>query len=872
MKIIALHLTNVRKFAAKRASITGISSGITVVSEANEFGKSTFFDAVHALFFEKYSSSAKPVKSLSPYSGGGVEVAADVETSDGVFRVEKRFLSKKSAKITRASDGAVLAQDDEAERWISQLLGTASDGPAGLLWVRQGQLDLEAETAKEKSLLMETRRDLLSSVAGEIDTMTGGRRMDRVMRQVSDNLLAIATKTGRKTGAWKAASDQVDLIEAELMQVAAQVKTLDTALKDRKVAEVAAKRLDNPDAKARRDNAFSAARAAMDIAHAHIGAVNSAQQSCDLAQLKAAAAVADLDAFLMAIDTLGSAQTAAAHSNTLALDAQGEADHLKEAAISAQSQHNLALDVVTKARTALDLAGKQTTARMAQSQSIQIADRIEKAELAQAERDASNAVTSASVATAAWVQMVQTAQAEVSKLMAIALGQSTTVQVTYETDARIIHNGRDFPGDQPVVLDAETELRLPGLGRMTIHTKAVGSADKEQLTQARATLKNVLEQAGVTTLQDAHTLAAARTDAATKANLAQAVLDTLAPDGIDALRMSKAKVDLAAVAADDAVLPSLPNLEAAMNAAQETLDVSEKQAQAALVQQGVAREMVAKRRATAEATQQSADRAEIAAGPVETRDARRADLLRLQAQAQANVAQATIELQAVKAAAPDLETAAAELKRSEAAVTAARDERAGLNERLAALSSEIRTLAGHGIEERRDELIGELATARASETKYADQAAALSRLQSALDEKRRAARDTYFEPVQAELKPLLSILHDNAVLSFDSDSLLPNGLMRDNGQETLGDLSGGTKEQIAILTRLAFARLFARQGRHMPIILDDALVYSDDDRIVKMFTALTRVAQDQQIIVFSCRQLAFQDLGGARPKVEICDI
>jgi hypothetical protein len=39
-----------------------------------------------------------------------------------------------------------------------------------------------------------------------------------------------------------------------------------------------------------------------------------------------------------------------------------------------------------------------------------------------------------------------------------------------------------------------------------------------------------------------------------------------------------------------------------------------------------------------------------------------------------------------------------------------------------------------------------------------------------------------------------------------------------------------------------------------------------------MFTALTRVAQDQQILVFSCRQLAFQDLGGARPTIKISDV
>ena len=205
-------------------------------------------------------------------------------------------------------------------------------------------------------------------------------------------------------------------------------------------------------------------------------------------------------------------------------------------------------------------------------------------------------------------------------------------------------------------------------------------------------------------------------------------------------------------------------------------------------------------------------------------------------------------------------------------MAAARQERTQLGERLAALSSEIRTLAGNGIEERRDELAGELEVVRSTEARFAQQAAALTRLQTALDAERDAARDTYFGPVQEELKPLLSILHRDAALSFDSESLLPSGLMRDAEEETFDDLSGGTQEQIAILTRLAFARLFARKGRHMPIILDDALVYSDDDRIIKMFTALTRVAQDQQIIVFSCRQLAFQDLGGTRPKVEILEL
>jgi uncharacterized protein YhaN len=69
------------------------------------------------------------------------------------------------------------------------------------------------------------------------------------------------------------------------------------------------------------------------------------------------------------------------------------------------------------------------------------------------------------------------------------------------------------------------------------------------------------------------------------------------------------------------------------------------------------------------------------------------------------------------------------------------------------------------------------------------------------------------------------------------------------------------REQLSVLTRLAFARLLARDGRPAPVILDDALVYSDD-RIEKMFDALHRQSRDQQIIVFSCRQRAFQRLGG----------
>ena len=46
MKLRAIELTNIRRFAGRSARLSGIGDGITVLCQPNEFGKSTFFDAL----------------------------------------------------------------------------------------------------------------------------------------------------------------------------------------------------------------------------------------------------------------------------------------------------------------------------------------------------------------------------------------------------------------------------------------------------------------------------------------------------------------------------------------------------------------------------------------------------------------------------------------------------------------------------------------------------------------------------------------------------------------------------------------------------------------------------------------------------------
>jgi uncharacterized protein YhaN len=48
------------------------------------------------------------------------------------------------------------------------------------------------------------------------------------------------------------------------------------------------------------------------------------------------------------------------------------------------------------------------------------------------------------------------------------------------------------------------------------------------------------------------------------------------------------------------------------------------------------------------------------------------------------------------------------------------------------------------------------------------------------------------------------------------------------------------------------------------VVLDDALAFSDDQRIERMFQILARAAQKFQILVLTCRERVFQDLPAQR--------
>ncbi len=877
MKLRALTLENVRKFGGKRVAIDSIGDGITVICEANEFGKSTFFDAIHAVVFEKHTATGKSVQSLRPRAGGGVRIGLKVEIDGACYAIEKRFLAQKGASVTDTARGTVIARDGEAEDWIARHIGATDGGPTGLLWVRQGVLGLEPADAKpaEKDRLAEARRDLLSSVAGEIEQVTGGRTMDRILRRCQEDLDALATGSRLSPrGAWKDAVDEAKALAAELEVLERQYAELSDALNDRRAAEAELRRLDDPEAKVQRDTDLAEAREVARAAESYAQKIASAQGELDLALMQQSEAERARDGFIDALSEAEGASKALDEADRLNSERLGSLKDARAAEGALRSELEDAESATRSLREEQKQAERAGRIQRAREEVERIGDLLKQARGHAATASECRARIAANPVTEQALADLEDAAKETARLQSLIAASSVRMHVAYAGETRLSLAGSEITGGDAVALKDGAEVEVPGIATLRFELPdTTEDHDAETvLAEALAAEADLLARCEVRTLTEARDRARQRQADENAAKLAAQMLRSLAPSGVEALDQALADARETIKDVSETPVRSAEQVASDVEAAETREAELRGRLRAASEAVADAREKAATSEAALAAARDRRERAEAHAGAADARETRQSELAHAAQGAAEEAEEKAKALASLKADAPDSATAAANLKRAEAAFENARKRREHLAERRADLSARIDTRAQEGVEERRDEVAERLRSVTARADRYAAEVEALVRLRDALEVARDGAREAYFEPVQEELRPLLRILHDDAGIDWETDSITPGALRRGGETEAFETLSGGTQEQIAILTRLAFARLFARRGQHLPIILDDALVYSDDDRIVKMFTALNRVALDQQIIVFSCRQLAFAGLGGDRPSVKMEDV
>ena len=213
----------------------------------------------------------------------------------------------------------------------------------------------------------------------------------------------------------------------------------------------------------------------------------------------------------------------------------------------------------------------------------------------------------------------------------------------------------------------------------------------------------------------------------------------------------------------------------------------------------------------------------------------------------------------------------ARITRLQAAIEKRESDRVNLRIESVRLSERIEVHDSAGIDEAIERTQHELEQATLRRDRFEREVEVLDLLAETLRTAESDAKERYVAPVVNRIHPYLQMLFPDAEISIGEDMYI-TGMSRNAGyEESFDHLSMGTQEQIAVLVRLAFAEMLIDQGAPAAVVLDDALVFSDDRRMRLMFDILSHAAQRVQILVFTCREQLFEGLGAHQLQLATAD-
>lgn len=550
MKISALRLFNVKRFAGRGVAIEGIGDGVNVLCAANEYGKSTSFEALHALFFQPYSGTPGDVQRLRPYSGGNPLIEVDVSTTEGSsFRITKQYYSGRSARVTDIATGRLVAQADEAENFIANLLKGGTTGPAGLLWVRQGVTGIEKRSRSEEDSEKQVRASLLESVQGEVEAITGGRRMAAIMAATAEALSDLLTATGRpKTGGRYAAAIEVrDRLALQEQKLSSEVSVLREALDRRAAAMKRLTEIDGVEDKDNRRRSIEAAQAAFDAAKAHSEMLKTAQAELKLARERKYVAERELKIFQTALEKVKELHLKLQEAEQIRTEAICRRRDAARVIETARADAEAAESAEQEART---LLARLETALRAREAWERIADRKERlgeAETIRQQIEECEAKLALIKIPPAVIDDLQVLEIEIAKLRAIEEAARPSVTMAYETEtaSRVTMDGTPLISGEERGYDGQAQLSIPGVGTITLRSNHQ-SRSNNRLEQTEAKRRSLLALLKVDDLSAARAQQVHAQHMEAELRAFQSQLSLLAPEGLAKLRQ-----DIAALGSVD---------------------------------------------------------------------------------------------------------------------------------------------------------------------------------------------------------------------------------------------------------------------------------------------------------------------------------
>ena len=887
MIIRSLAVNQFKKFTSP-TRLDGVEDGLNVVVGPNELGKSTLLDALRAALFEKHRSKAQPIMALqNDRNQAAPVVELAIELNDGLYRVTKRFIKKPYARLS-CPDGRTL-EGDTAEDTLRELLDFHEPSKTGanpetlgmwnVLWVQQGHsfgaLDLPDSA----------RSSLHSALESEVGMVLGGRRGRALPRAIENQLGELVTsRTNQPRGAYKELINRVDTLRRELGELRDRREGLIQTLKDLEDAEKTLEELsagdrDQADRKEldetrRRHSQLAELETRIEAACTEREIRKRALEQAEQAAEARRRLKADVKTEKEALESAGVQLDGARGKEK---EARSKVDALRNGVRQSEAAVTKADEAVSRHRRVLGAAERQARLR-------DLEGRYKKAKAAEKRQREAQQAAAAILVTDEAIEGIRKAAQELETIQGRLNAAATLVSFDMTEDGifGIDVDGEPLTGDRRSVQSVEpVTITVPDRGRITIEP-AIKDRDKllRQRRGAESTLREALENVGVKSVIDAEDQITRRQKNLQKAELTRQEAELHAPatadykagaqalaDYIEGLRqvLKQEKVEL-----DLREMPASRDAEMVLRSVQGLADETRSALNTARAALSGPEETLIELQTEIATLQgrydESEDRLERLQVEVTLEEERHSDD---ELQSGIEVARSHLSEQETVVAQVEgersdetLSQLEARIGRLEKALQGRQDKRSDLREQIAGHKSRVEAAEGVGLDEAIERQARELELAEEDEIRQNREVEVLSLLLSTLRSAEQEAKEHYLSPVLKRVRPYLQILFPGADICID-ENLRIAGVVREAGyEEAFSHLSIGTQEQIAVLVRLAFAEMLIEQGLPATVVLDDALVFSDDRRMGRIFDILNMAARNVQVIVFTCREQLFEGLGG----------
>lgn len=862
MKLNRLRVNQVRRFR-EPLELT-FQPGLNLLVGPNESGKSTLVRAIRAAFFERYTTTS--VDDLRPWddSSAAPEIELDFEFDGQPWRLAKRFLVRKRCDLRV---GPLQLTNEDAENRLAALLGYQYPGRGGsrpelwgvpgLLWVEQGSSQELADPVHYAA------PHLQAALGTELDAMASSTG-DEVLRQIALRRDELLTGRGAPRGDFKAAIDAADSLRAVCDELSRRVEQYREDV-DRlgrlqhEHAQVEQGGLQQQ-LQQQLDHARERLAAAEALGHEHAQVIERAGaalrerllieqrlEQLDQHDRTVERRRADLNRELEIHEDLLARQAALTPRVAQARQALAEARALQERL----RLHQQRLDVERQLAEAL-----RTTQRL--QTDLEQARELDQTLLA-AHTELQRVRLEETV-----LRSLKEMHAQIRELEIRQKSAATRLRYSLSTGVGLDLGGTVLSGDGEQLLTTAQTLFLPGLGELTIEP---GGEDlvvlARALEEARIKLQAEFRRHRVDDLSQAESRAALTLQRENEVLQIRQTLNRLAPMGLDTLAREAALVldrveqlqarrdDLPSAGEDH---PAVGDVDAIAQAADAELGQLEDMARdlsEQIIRSGVGVQRTADDLAQAEAERDSVDRI----SERKQLQQRSGELTLALSELQRR--QALLEQQ-IAAARPDL--LRQDIDRLSRSLDSLRHQHAERRDSIVRLQAALESVGAEGLEEQLQQRQADFVQAERRRQEFDTRARALDLLHKKLTEKRDQLKRRLQEPLLQRVHHYLRVLFPGARVSVD-DALLPLQIDRQGDVTDFTNLSFGAREQLGLISRLAYADLLQAAGHPTLIILDDALVHSDRERLGQMKRILFDAAQRHQILVFSCHPDDWLDIG-----------